>query len=163
LTVLGLDVGDRRIGIAVSDPTELLARPLSFLVRRSNAIDAEAIRRIVSDLSVRTIVVGAPLSGDFAVGPQARKARAFAKFLRRAIGIPVETWDERFSTLDAEQNLIAQNVAKGKRRDRIDSAAAAVILDEWLTAQRSNDRSLRPESSSVDERLPSDVCYNPGQ
>ena len=137
MTVLGLDVGDRRVGVAVSDPTELLARPLSVLVRRSNAIDAVAIARVVADLSVRAIVVGLPLAADFTVGPQGKKTRAYVKYLRKSLGVPIETWDERFSTVDAEQLLIGQNVARAKRRDLIDAAAAAIILDEWLASRRS--------------------------
>ena len=142
----------------MSDPTELLAHPLEFLRRRSNAIDAEAIRRIVVDLEVRTIVVGAPLSGDFSVGSQARKARAFARFLRRSLEIPVETWDERFSTLNARQTLIVQNIPRMKRRDLIDSAAAAIILDDWLGAQRSTNSPRQPETIGSDGGQSSDVC-----
>jgi putative Holliday junction resolvase len=145
MTVLALDVGDRRVGIAVSDPTELLARPLAVLVRRSNAIDAAAIGRIVAELGVRAIVVGVPLATDSAVGPQAKKARAFARFLRKALDLPIETWDERFSTVDAQQILIDQNVARAKRRELLDAAAAAVILDGWLSANRA----LPGEVSSV--------------
>jgi putative Holliday junction resolvase len=144
MTVLALDVGDRRVGIAVSDPTELLARPHSVLLRRSNAIDAEAIRRIVVDLEVRAIVVGLPVDTDASIGPQAKKTRAYARFLRRALGLPIETWNESYSTVDAEQILIAQNIPKAKRRDMIDAAAAAVILDDWLLAHRPTSR---PEST----------------
>jgi putative holliday junction resolvase len=137
MTVLGLDVGDRRVGIAVSDPTELLARPLSVLVRRSNAIDAAAIGRIVAELGVRTIVVGVPLATDSGRGPQAKRTLAYARLLRKALELPVETWDERFSTVDAQQILVEQNVARSKRRELLDAAAAAVILDGWLAAKRS--------------------------
>src|SRR5690349_3069429 len=114
MTVLALDVGDRRAGVAVSDPTELLARPLTVFVRRSNAFDAAAIGKFATELAVRTIVVGVPLATDSAFGPQAKKARAFARFLRKALDLPVETWDERFSTVDAQQILIDQNIARAK-------------------------------------------------
>jgi putative Holliday junction resolvase len=141
MTVLGLDVGDRRVGVAVSDPTELLARPVSVLVRRSNAIDAVAIGQIVADLGIRAIVVGTPLAADSTLGVQAKKTRAYVKFLRKSLDVPIVTWDERFSTVDAQNLMISQNVARAKRRDLIDAAAAAVILGEWLAAQRSSTKS----------------------
>ena len=137
MTVLGLDVGDRRVGVAVSDPTELLARPLSVLVRRSNALDALAIGQVATELGIRAIVVGLPLTFDSTLGPQGKKTRAYIKFLRKSLAIPIETWDERYSTVDAQRLMIEQNVARARRRDLIDAAAAAVILGEWLSSQRS--------------------------
>ena len=137
MTVLGLDVGERRVGIAISDPTELLARPLSVLIRKSNLIDGTELSRIVSQHEVRTIVVGLPLSAEDKIGEQARRTLAFTRFLRRHIGVPVVTWDERFSTLTAERRMADGGVSKARRRAMIDAAAAATILDEWLTAHRS--------------------------
>jgi putative Holliday junction resolvase len=134
--VLGLDVGDRRIGVAISDPTGLVARPLSVLRRTSNLADGDAIARLVAENRVAQIVVGLPLTGDDSIGEQARKTLAFVRFLRKRLTIPIATWDERYSTQDAQRELIAQDRRRSRRRELLDAAAAAVILDEWLTAHR---------------------------
>ena len=136
MTVLGLDVGDRRIGVAVSDPTGLLARPLTVINRRSNLADAESIRQLAQTCGASQIVVGLPLASDDRVGEQARKTLAFIRFLRKNVTVPVVTWDERFSTREAEQEMIAAGVRLVRRKERLDSVAAAVLLDEWLTSQR---------------------------
>ncbi len=137
MTVLALDVGDRRIGVAISDPTELLARPVATIVRRSNASDLAEIGRLALANQARLIVVGLPVASDDSLGEQGRRTKAFVRYLRKSQDIPVETWDERYSTLEAQQIMIAQGVRRERRRSQIDAAAAAVILDEWLTAQRS--------------------------
>lgn len=136
MTALALDVGDKRIGIAVSDPTELLARPLAVVNRKSNLWAAEEIGRFVRETGARIVVVGLPLHSDGAPGEQAQKTRAFVRFLRRRLPIEVVTWDEGFSTQDAQAEMIAQGVRRDRRRGLLDAAAAAVILDDWLTASR---------------------------
>jgi len=136
VTALALDVGDRRIGVAVSDPTRLVARPLSVLRRRSNVDDAEAIRFIADQHQATTIIVGLPLGADDQVGSQAQKAIAFTRFLRRHLTHEVVSWDERLSTCDAERQMLASGVRRKRRKALIDAAAAAVILDGWLEAQR---------------------------
>ncbi len=138
MTVLALDVGDRRIGAAVSDPTGLLARPLTVFVRKSNADDLAVIRRLIDQNDVHQVVVGIPLSTDDTIGPQAQKALAFARYLQKHLSVPVETWDERFSTSDAERELIALGISRRRRKALLDAAAAAVILDDWLTAHRAH-------------------------
>jgi putative Holliday junction resolvase len=148
MTVLALDIGDRRIGIAISDPTELLARPLSVLVRRSNLLDTESINRLVVDNAIRTIVVGLPTTSDGQNGSQVQKTKSFARHLRRATVVPIAFQDERYSTVDAMNVLVAQNVARARRRVLLDAGAAAIILDEWLTAQRT--RGVASDSHSFD-------------
>lgn len=143
MTILALDVGDRRIGLAVSDPTELVARPVTVINRQSNLLDAEAVRRHVDSSGARLIVVGLPLASDDLPGPQARRTKAFVRYLRKALPVPVETWDERFSTIDAQNELLAQGIRRSRRKGLLDAAAAAVILDEWLTSRRS--RTTAPE------------------
>ncbi len=140
MTVLGLDVGERRIGIAISDPMELIARPLIVLFRKSNLIDCAELGRIVAQHDVRTIVVGLPLSSDDKIGEQARRTLAFARYLRRHLAVPIVTWDERYTTVAAQQRMVEQGIGKARRRQMIDSAAAAIILDEWLTGHRSEGR-----------------------
>lgn len=136
LTVLALDVGDRRIGVAVSDPTELVARPLLVITRTSNQIDAEKIRALAEEHQGNRIVVGLPMTTSGEVGPQAMKTHAFIRSLRRHVSVPIETWNEAFSTADAQQEMIAMGIPRGRRKDMLDAAAAAVILDDWLNAHR---------------------------
>jgi putative Holliday junction resolvase len=139
MTVLGLDVGDRRIGVAVSDPTGLLARPLTVIIRRSNREDAENIRQLAQTNCATQIIVGLPLESDDHIGEQARRTLAFVRFLKKNGTLPVVTWDERFSTREAEQELIAAGVRRSHRRERLDSVAAAVLLEEWLASQRTRE------------------------
>jgi len=136
LTVLGLDVGEKRIGVAISDPTELLARPLQVLNRKSTVVDCSEIVRIAATNDARTIVVGMPLSSDDRVSDQGRRVLAFVRSLRRFTKVPIVSWDERYSTLDANRRMLALRMGRRRRRATIDSAAAAGILDEWLDDQR---------------------------
>ncbi|HLG51005.1 MAG TPA: Holliday junction resolvase RuvX [Chloroflexota bacterium] len=136
MRALGLDIGDRRIGVAVSDPTGLVARPLTVLRRRSEPQVAEAVQALIDELRVDVVVVGIPLLADGTRGRQAEKTLAFVRYLQRRLTRPVETWDERFSTQDAERELVAMGVRRRRRREMLDAAAAAVMLDDWLTARR---------------------------
>lgn len=136
MTVLALDVGDRRIGVAVSDPTGLIARPLTVITRKSNLLDTERIRSLVEGNHVDAIVVGLPLRGDNEIGPQAEKTLAFVRYLRKHLALPVETWDERFTTEEAQREMIAMGIRRSRRKEMLDAAAAAVILDDWLAAHR---------------------------
>jgi putative Holliday junction resolvase len=120
----------------VSDPTRLVVRPLAVLARRSNLADAEAIRRLADQHQATTIVVGVPLNADNGLGPQARKTLSFTRFLRKHLAVEVVSWDERLSTRDAERELLAQGVRRSRRKDLLDAAAAAVILNDWIAAQR---------------------------
>jgi putative Holliday junction resolvase len=132
--VLALDVGERRIGAAVSDPSGTLASPHSVIRRRSKAEDFEAVDRLVKELGVQRVVVGLPLSLNGEMGPQARRVSRYARALAQALDVPVELYDESYSTLTA-QELLSQNPGK-RRQVPIDAAAAAVILQEYLESCR---------------------------
>ena len=134
--VMALDVGDRRIGVAVSDPSCTLASPLTVVYRRSRRKDVEAIVRLVSDEGVVRLVVGLPLDSRGGRGEQALKTIAYARRLAAALPIPVVLWDERLSTGDAEGLLRDAGRSPRYRRERIDAAAAAVILQDYLDALR---------------------------
>jgi len=138
--VLALDVGERRIGAAVSDPSGTLASPHSVIRRRSKAEDFEAVDRLVKELGVQRVVVGLPLSLNGEMGPQARRVSRYARALAQALDVPVELYDESYSTLTAEE-LLSQNPSK-RRQVPIDAAAAAVILQEYLESQRERRRRL---------------------
>jgi len=141
--VLGVDLGSRRIGLAASDPSGVLASPHSTLERAASlADDHRAIVGVARELGAARIVVGLPRSLDGGMGPAARSAldeiEALSE-LARAEDVEVDTYDERFTTMIAQRNLRDANPRRGKRRaaqrDDIDAAAAAVILQSWLDAR----------------------------
>ena len=128
--VLGIDAGERRIGLALSDETRLLATPLRVLVRTDGLAPVlDTLADIVEREGVTQVVVGLPLNADGSVGRQAKRARDFARVAEKVCGIPVTLWDERLSTREAEAIVRAQGK---RRRDDVDAVAAAVILQDYL-------------------------------
>ena len=138
MSALGLDCGERRIGVAGSDDMGLIARPLSAIERTSRAEDAARIGELASRRKAKTIVVGLPLNMDGSAGPAARRARRFARMLERELGLKVELWDERLSTAEAERALIAADERRARRREVRDGVAAALILQSYLDARQRN-------------------------
>ena len=134
--LLGLDVGERRIGLAISDRSGSLATPFTAIERRGVERDIAAILKLVRQEEVGTIVVGEPLSLDGSVGPQAKRTLVFYEALKAASPVPVKTWDERFSTVEAERLLREAGVQPSRNRARLDASAAAVILQGYLDAHR---------------------------
>ena len=142
---LGLDVGERRIGVAKGDPTGLLASPLTTVLRTRDADAVQVIAALAAELGARTLVVGLPLGPAGEVTQQAQRIQAFGRKLRSVPGTRVVFWDERFTTQEAEESLRAVRARPGaptaRRREaerrRIDAAAAAVILQDFLDHQRS--------------------------
>ncbi len=140
--VLGLDFGERRIGVAVSDPEKRFAVPLRIVERRGDDTDIETISDIARAEDVETLVVGNPLSLSGASGSQARLVQAFARKLAHAAGLPLVLWDERLSSAQAER--AARPVRRGRRtegrrpqRQATDDVAAALILQSYLDRTRS--------------------------
>ncbi|HET8627112.1 MAG TPA: Holliday junction resolvase RuvX [Thermomicrobiales bacterium] len=136
MRALGVDVGERRIGVALSDELGLLAAPLTTVtVRGSDAALAE-LATIARERAAEVVVVGLPKSLSGREGPQAQAVRAFADRLAPLIDVPIEFWDERLTTVEAERALIARGVKRQQRRARIDAAAAAIMLQDYLDAHR---------------------------
>ncbi len=129
--VLGLDVGDRRIGLAISTPEGRLAVPLRVLERTNDPSDLETIASLAKAEAVEALVVGHPRSLDGSVGPQARRVEAFARRLGEVTGLPIELWDERLTSVQAERSARA-----GGRRGPSDDIAAAIILQAYLDRQQ---------------------------
>ncbi|MBN1161184.1 MAG: Holliday junction resolvase RuvX [Dehalococcoidales bacterium] len=140
---MALDVGDARIGLALSDPLGIIATPLTIITRRDIDADIQSIIDIVSKNKVERIIVGMPFSMDGSLGIQADKVRAFAGELSRRVDVPMEYRDERLSTVEAKRML--QEVKKTSRSTRYDAAAAALILQGYL------DDLLLPRDYSPDE------------
>jgi putative holliday junction resolvase len=135
--VLAVDLGRRRIGLAVSDPTGTLASPLRTIERTDPDADRAAVVAAAQEAEAQVIVVGLPRSLSGREGPAARGARAEASALAEVAGeIRVELHDERFTTLDADRALAAAGKRRRERREQIDAAAAAVILQSYLDARR---------------------------
>jgi putative holliday junction resolvase len=131
--VVGVDLGERRIGVAVSDPSGVLASPATVLERsRARAEDHQALARLVADLGAERVVVGLPLSLDGGRGPAATAALEEIDELRGVLPVPVETHDERLTTVSAERSLRAAGRRNRRRRGAVDPAAAAVLLQSWL-------------------------------
>ena len=135
--VLGLDLGDARIGVAISDDERRLAVPLGT-VRTGAPADVKAIAALVRERAVTAIVVGHPRSMSGGVGPAAAKAERFAEALASGLDVPVALQDERLSTVEAERALRAAGVEGGARRQVVDRTAATVILQAWLDEHRSD-------------------------
>lgn len=135
---LGLDIGEKRIGVAISDETRTLARPLLTLTRASKKEDFARLATVCREQQIEKIVAGLPKTLRNEEGPQARRVRRYADELQAALGLPIDFWDERFSSVDAEERLAASS-RKPRRKGDIDSAAAAIILQEYLDAMN-NDR-----------------------
>ena len=133
--LLGLDVGDRRIGIAVSDETQLIATPHSVYTRVGYGPDCRHIARLYGELGCVGVVSGLPLNMDGSAGFQAEKVRAFAAKLEEA-GLPVAFQDERLSTVSAHEALIVGGLRREARKGTVDKVAAAVILQQYLDANR---------------------------
>jgi putative Holliday junction resolvase len=138
--VLAIDYGERRLGLALSDEAGEFAFPAGSLARRGGERDLAALRELAAERGVARVVVGLPLHMDGRAGPEARAAEAFAAAVGRATGLPVELLDERWTTREAERALREQGLVgrRGrKRRESVDSVAAALILRAYLERRRS--------------------------
>jgi putative Holliday junction resolvase len=136
--VIGIDLGARRIGVAVTDGLNLTAQPHSTLARHGGQRDLDAIGAVVRSFAAERVVLGHPVTPEGTVGRAAKSAQAFAERLRVALGIPVDLVDESFSTVEAEAVLLQADLSRARRKQVVDRLAAAVILQRWLDAQQPN-------------------------
>ena len=134
MRVLGLDVGSRTIGVAVSDELGMAAHGVTTLQRRGTYKDVAQVQELVRKYQAERIVVGMPYELDGSPGPRAVRVRVFFDALAGA-GLQVEEWDERYSTVEAEATLLEANVSRARRKEVIDQMAAQVILQGWLDAR----------------------------
>jgi putative Holliday junction resolvase len=137
--ILGLDVGDRRIGLALSDPTGFLASPLGIYVRRNQIEDTAYIMAVVQEHEVERVVIGLPCNMNGSEGPQAGKTREFARALAAA-GLDVELWDERLTTVEATRLLQERGIKRRRIEQKIDEVAATLILDSYLRSRETRER-----------------------
>ena len=130
MAILGLDVGEKRIGVALADG--LLAIPLSVIDRTGEAADIEQLLALAREYGSERIVVGLPRSMNGSIGRQAEEVLAFSGALAQHVDIPVDTWDERLSTVAAERLLTDTGMKREKRKGKRDAMAAAIILQAYL-------------------------------
>ncbi len=133
---LGVDLGRARIGLALADDLLRQARPFRVVTRRREAEDLATLAAAAGEYEVGRAVLGLPLNMDGSEGPAARLSRAFAPKLEAALGVPVELFDERLSTFEAETRLRDRGISAKDARARVDAEAAAVILQGWLDRER---------------------------
>jgi putative Holliday junction resolvase len=141
---MGLDVGDKRIGVAISDESALIASPRETLERTGNKKDIAHLLELARREEVSEILVGMPWKLDGTSGPQAEKVSRFVDALRASTEILITTWDERLSTVGAERAMIEADVSRAKRRGAVDRVAAALILQSYLDAKRANQEGAGP-------------------
>jgi len=134
--VLGFDVGTVRVGLAASDPSDTLASVIATLPARDPVAMWRTVAAVITERGCTRVIVGLPRQMDGDEGGAAHAARAFADEAHRRTALPVEMWDERLTTVEAERTLLAQGLRRNRRRDRIDGVAAALMLQSWLDAAR---------------------------
>lgn len=135
MVVAALDVGDARIGVAVADDLGISVRGVGVVSRKGGAYDLEAVGRMLAGHGVSRVVVGLPLNMDGTEGRQAARVRAFGERLANHLGLPIDYWDERLTTFEAEDRLRSSGVKAARRRELIDQVAAEVILRSYLDRQ----------------------------
>jgi putative Holliday junction resolvase len=140
--LIGLDLGSKTIGVAVSDPDRRVAAPVETISRQRFALDARRILELAAERRATGFVLGLPVNMDGSEGPRAQATRAFARNLARLTGLPIALWDERLSTAAVERALIAADASRAARKSVIDQHAAAYILQGALD-RLSNARSAR--------------------
>ena len=132
MRLAALDVGDARIGIAVCDELGLTIRGVGMVRRVGGRRDLDAVAAVVAPYEPTKLIVGLPLNMDGTAGPQAERVKAFAERLAAHLALPVELWDERLTTFEAQQTLRAAGVSRSRRRQLVDQEAAAIILESYL-------------------------------
>ena len=134
--ILGLDIGDRWIGVAVSDPLGILASPVTRVERTRDEAAFKAIADLVQKHEAKAVVAGLPYSMDGSLGPQAVSVQEFLRKLAQSLSVPIQTSDERLSTVIAVQGMIEAGRSRESRKGKIDAAAAALILQWYLDKAR---------------------------
>lgn len=132
MRVLGLDIGDRTIGVAISDPLGFTAQGITTIRRKNEAIDIEEIGKICKEYNVETIISGMPKNMNGTIGEQGEKVKNFCAILRENINIEIKFWDERLTTVAAHKAMLEADMSRKKRKTLVDKIAATYILQGYL-------------------------------
>lgn len=143
--ILALDIGGKRIGVAISDDSHLLARPLTTIARASKRADFAAVAKVIADHNVERVIVGLPWTLRGEEGPQAQRVRRYAEALSAAIAVPMTFQDERYTSVEAEEKLALGSQRKPRAKGEIDAAAAAIILQDYLNQMNDEGRKTEDE------------------
>jgi len=135
MRILGLDVGERRIGVAVADQRVRVALPVAVVERRELPADLDAIARLAQDQGAEAVVIGLPISLNGSLGPQAEVVKAFGRELSARLSLPIEYWDERLSTVEAQRRLTSAGKKGPKAKAQRDALAAAIVLQSYIDGQ----------------------------
>jgi len=131
-SILGIDLGKKRIGIAVSDINQKIASPLRVIENMKFIETLDILKKILTERDVCAIIVGDPINMDGSIGPKSQSSRSFIKNLSKDLDIPILLWDERLSTVSAERSLLEADISRKKRQQVIDKIAASIILQNFL-------------------------------
>lgn len=132
---MGIDYGDVRIGIAISDAMGWTAQGVETIKRQTEEKDLGRIGELIREYDVETLVLGLPKNMNNTIGPRGEMSQQFAELLQQTFGLPVVLWDERLSTMAAERMLISADVSRKKRKQVVDKMAAAIILQNYLDSK----------------------------
>jgi len=135
--ILALDYGTRRIGVAVSDELKLIAQPVEFIPAQPFVGFLARLRDLLREKEVELLLVGMPRNMDGSYGPASLKVRDFIAILNGALTVPIQTWDERLTSVQANRLLLQGNVRRDKRKRKVDKMAAAILLQSYLDSLRS--------------------------
>ncbi|HEY6227422.1 MAG TPA: Holliday junction resolvase RuvX [Verrucomicrobiae bacterium] len=135
MRVLAIDHGTKRMGIALSDETATIAQPLEFIPAEPFNDFLARLKQLILEKQVDQILVGMPRNMDGSYGPAALKVQEFVAVLKETIAIPIKTWDERLTSAQANRMLIQADVRRNKRKERVDAAAAAILLQSFLDSR----------------------------
>jgi len=135
MRVLAIDHGTKRMGIAISDPSGIIAQPLEFIPAEPFPAFLERLKELIVEKEVEMLLVGMPRNMDGSYGPAAAKVQEFVAVLKETIAIPVKTWDERLTSAQANRMLVQADVRRKDRKEKVDKAAAAILLQSFLDSR----------------------------
>ena len=142
--LLGVDYGSVRIGLSVSDAERTIASPLATWSRKGREPDARYFKRLVEEEEIGQIILGLPVHLDGSEGQKAAEARAFGKWLAEVTGLPIVYWDERFTSVEAENFLLGAGLTNKRRKQRRDRVAAQILLQSYVDAGCPGEQEVRP-------------------
>lgn len=136
MRILGLDVGSKTIGVAISDPLGWTAQGIDTIRRKNKEQDLEAVKKICNDYGVETIVIGLPKNMNGTIGESGERVLALSELIKEKTGLPIEMWDERLTTVAAHRAMLEADLSRGKRKKIVDKVAATYILQGYLDKLR---------------------------
>jgi len=146
MKILGIDYGEKRTGLALSDPSNMVARSLKVLKRNGTRKLLGEIKAVVDQNKIERIVIGLPKNMNGSLGEKGKEVLAFAKILEKVIKVPIVTWDERLTTVSAEKVLRQAELSREKRKDILDKLSACIILQNYLDSIGSEQKEKSGES-----------------